>query len=35
VDSVRITPEPCFTMCRATAFAVRKFVRVYAVIGCA
>jgi hypothetical protein len=28
VDSVRITPEPCFTMCRATAFAVRKLVRV-------
>lgn len=28
VDSVRMTPEPCSVMCRATAFAVRKFVRV-------
>ncbi len=34
VDSVKITPEPCLAMCRATAFAVRKFVRVYAAIGC-
>ncbi len=28
VESVRITPDPCVTMWRATAFAVRKFVRV-------
>jgi len=33
VDSVKITPEPGTALCRATAFAVRKCVRVYAVIG--
>ena len=26
VESVRITPEPFFAMCRATAFAVMKLV---------